>query len=286
MSRLPLEGRCLCGEVRYASSGAPGRMWYCHCRSCAKTSGAGFGTWVAVPKVNWKSGALARSSLFVPQDIARSFCRTCGSQLPAEYRDGSGAMLPAGGLDTVYDLKPTRHACTEQRASWLPICAKLGASDASSDCGTRATGIRSAARTSGLPVQGSCLCGAVVFTATGPPYAMRVCHCSRCRRRSGSSYFVGLACAASTLRIFRGKHSTCTWQLPGSARYIVHFCSKCGCSIPSIIRNTAFIPAGCLDADPGVRTRCHIYVGSRASWSETDDDLPRFQQLPPQDFNW
>lgn len=281
----PLRGRCLCGEVRYASRGTPGAMWYCHCPSCARSSGVGFATWIAVPGVSWDSGQSQRARVTLSAELVRSFCRICGSQLPAERRDRSGALLPAGGLDSVHGLRPSRHAFAEQRMAWLPEMASLPACPAApldQPCGAPCAQPRSGDSS----VLGSCLCGSVAFSLTPPLYAMRVCHCSRCRRRSGSTYFVGLACAASGLRVLRGEPSTRSWQLPTSSRYVVRFCAECGCSVPSVMGKTAFIAAGSLDSDPGVRTRCHVYVGSRAPWSEISDELPRFDRMPPPDFAW
>ncbi len=42
-----------------------------------------------------------------------------------------------------------------------------------------------------------------------------------------------------------------------------------------------FMPAGCLDGDPGVRPLAHIFVGSKAPWFEIADPLPRFDAYPP-----
>ncbi len=41
------------------------------------------------------------------------------------------------------------------------------------------------------------------------------------------------------------------------------------------------IALGTLDDDPGVRPECHVFVGSKASWFEITDDLPRYDELPP-----
>jgi hypothetical protein len=41
------------------------------------------------------------------------------------------------------------------------------------------------------------------------------------------------------------------------------------------------VPAGNLEADPGVRTEMHIFVASKAPWFEITDDLPRFSAYPP-----
>ena len=286
----PLRGRCLCGDVRYAASAPTGRMWHCHCRACAKTSGVGFGTWIEATEVSWESRGRPRVHVASSADLRRSFCGSCGSVLPAERRDGSAALLPAGGLDTVYDLRPGWHEYVAQRAPWLPAMADLPCHPASHDeqPDTRAP-CKAASppwHAPASPVPGSCLCGAVTYAANPPMHLMRACHCSRCRRRSGSSCFVGLACASSSLQILRGEALVRSWQLPASARYIARFCAECGSSVPSVIGTNAFIPAGSLDSDPGVRIRCHIYFASRASWTCPDDDLPHFDELPPRNFDW
>jgi hypothetical protein len=48
--------------------------------------------------------------------------------------------------------------------------------------------------------------------------------------------------------------------------------------------NHVVIPAGTLDDDPGVRPVVHIFTGSKAAWYEIRDDLPQFQEFPPDDF--
>ncbi|HVN41969.1 MAG TPA: GFA family protein [Steroidobacteraceae bacterium] len=285
-----LRGRCLCGAVEYQSVGPARGMWYCHCSTCAKSSGVGFGTWIEVSGVTWTVGEIHRARVTHLANPGRSFCGICGSQLPVELDGGSGALLPAGGLETVQGLKPAWHAFPAERMPWLPAFTDI-------DCQPRSRSATASTPAScrapstpfteaGPLVKGSCLCGSIAFEASPPLYAMRVCHCSRCRRRSGSSYFVGLACSAEGLSIRRGESLASTWHLPGSARYVLRFCSQCGSSVPVTIGNMAFIAAGVLDADPGIRTRCHIYFASRANWVGPEDSLPHFDELPPLDFNW
>jgi hypothetical protein len=42
-----------------------------------------------------------------------------------------------------------------------------------------------------------------------------------------------------------------------------------------------FVPAGNLDADPGIRPMSHIFVGSKVAWYDIPDQLPRFDAYPP-----
>lgn len=287
-----LRGRCLCGAVRYGATGPARDMWYCHCRACAKETGSGFGTWIEVPGVDWESGAGERRKR---ADEAggwlRSHCAICASRLPGERADGTAALLPAGGLEAVHGLRPTHHEFTADRLPWLPALASLPAFPAARDPADRSRAASRleptpAPRAPELPVRGSCLCGAIAFELASPPFAMRVCHCSRCRRRSGSSYFVALACAPSGLRFLSGEASIRRWQHPEAARYAVSSCAECGGPAPSAIGQSVFVNAGTLDTDPGVRTRAHLFHDSRAPWIGVADGLPRFAAYPPQGFDW
>jgi hypothetical protein len=40
------------------------------------------------------------------------------------------------------------------------------------------------------------------------------------------------------------------------------------------------LAAGTLDRPPALRTKFHVYVGSKASWYEIADSYPRFDELP------
>jgi hypothetical protein len=40
------------------------------------------------------------------------------------------------------------------------------------------------------------------------------------------------------------------------------------------------VPASTLDADPGIKAVCHIFVGSKAPWFEIRDAWPQYETLP------
>ena len=64
-----------------------------------------------------------------------------------------------------------------------------------------------------------------------------------------------------------------------------NFCTRCGSVVPSVPNGPSegeriFLPAGCLDDDPGVRPIAHIFTASKAPWHEINDALPRFAAYP------
>jgi hypothetical protein len=273
-----LRGHCLCGDVHYESTGPAGDMWYCHCRDCRKAGGVGFGTWIGVPGVRWSAGEsrVVRTAPS-PTGLTRAFCSQCGSVLPAQRARHGDALLPAGGLDGVGKLQPGRHDCTEARLPWLPApegLPRMSASEGSSP------------RPADTWASGSCLCGGVAWEVERPLVAMRACHCSRCRRRSGSSWFVGAMTREGALRLLRGAQAIRTWHMPGTRFYSVSFCEACGGPAPAVLPKGSFVSVGCLDDDPGARLLCHVFHGSRAPWVDVKDGLPRFEAFVPPDFDW
>jgi hypothetical protein len=134
-------------------------------------------------------------------------------------------------------------------------------------------------------VRGSCLCGDVAWEAAGQFDLMSHCHCSMCRKTHGTAFATWVATETSGFRMVRGGDGVARYESsPGFHRC---FCARCGSSVPRVPEDgepggeRVFVPAGCLDDDPGVRPLSHIFVGSKAPWFEITDDLPRFDAYPP-----
>jgi len=124
-----------------------------------------------------------------------------------------------------------------------------------------------------------CLCGAVTWKTDGPFQFMSHCHCSRCRKAHGTPFATYVAAPAGGFRS-SGRERVGRWESsPGFFRY---FCTRCGSVVPGDPwQGLVFLPAGCMEEDPGERPGAHIFVASRAPWFEIRDALPRFEAYPP-----
>ena len=128
-------------------------------------------------------------------------------------------------------------------------------------------------------VQGSCLCGGVRFEVTRPFRRANHCHCSRCRKHSGSSGLTQGRVARDGFRLLAGAELIRVFRPDGGA--VKAFCSVCGSSLfggswPD--GDEVSIRLGSLDGDPGIRPQYHSFVGSRAPWDELPPDgLPRHE---------
>ncbi len=130
--------------------------------------------------------------------------------------------------------------------------------------------------------KGSCVCGAVRW-AVRPPYRFfQYCHCSRCRKRTGSAHAANLAVLDGQLDWLEGESKVTRYELPSAKSWCNSFCSLCGSAAPWKTRNgKAFIvPAGGLDDPPEGQPLRNVHFASRASWYAHAAELPFFDDDP------
>lgn len=129
---------------------------------------------------------------------------------------------------------------------------------------------------------GECLCGEVAYRIDGDVTGVWLCHCSKCRRASGSAFQAGGVCARASFRWTRGADRVADYRLPSGYRRA--FCATCASPVPQLLEGTdrVWLPAGGLqDAGPALRATHHIFVGSKAPWYEIADGLPQFAEHAP-----
>lgn len=131
-------------------------------------------------------------------------------------------------------------------------------------------------------LRGSCLCGEVAYTVRPPFLFFQQCHCSRCRKSSGSAYRASLLAKVEQFAWSRGEEHVRRFELPGAKYFCTGFCGRCGSSLPWLSRDGSYVlvPAGTLDDDPGVRPDRNICWESRAPWYVHPHELPTFDEKP------
>jgi hypothetical protein len=132
-------------------------------------------------------------------------------------------------------------------------------------------------------IHGSCLCGGVQFElerVTGP---FELCHCSRCRKVSGSAFIAGVGVHRRDFRFVCGQELVRTYDAPildAPPAYRSSFCSRCGCPVPDPSSQAEWfeIAAGLLDDDPQLRPERHIMVECKSAWYTIADALPQLDR--------
>lgn len=129
---------------------------------------------------------------------------------------------------------------------------------------------------------GQCLCGEVKIEICGGITDIIHCHCSLCRKSSGTAYATNGFVSSAEFSVIQGEQLLKVFSLKqGRLR---HFCSNCGSPVysssaadPGRIR----IRLGILDSEITERPISHNFVSSKANWDNLDADLPRYDSHEP-----
>jgi hypothetical protein len=130
--------------------------------------------------------------------------------------------------------------------------------------------------------KGSCLCGHVTFELHGEPQWVAHCHCDMCRRATGAvvATYAGYEYSAA---VFNGNTLKSYESSPGVFR---KFCSNCGSSVSfegDKWPNEIHILISLLDNPDTLTPQVHVFTCDRVKWLQMDDELPKFDKLPPAD---
>ena len=123
---------------------------------------------------------------------------------------------------------------------------------------------------------GRCFCGAVHYAVADQFAYAANCHCSNCRRTTGSAFKPFAGIEREQLAITRGEDER---MIFGDEKGHDAHCGRCGSLLYSLVRNGAWVHVamGTLLDDPLIRPTAHIFVGSKAPWFDITDGLPQYQ---------
>lgn len=134
-----------------------------------------------------------------------------------------------------------------------------------------------------LTVSGSCFCGEAVYEITGNMGLFQYCHCSRCRKVSGSAHGANLFVKPEQFRWIKGEDKVRRFEPAHTKHFATAFCTQCGSNLPWLTKTgrAVVIPAGTLDAHPQIEPTASNYFASRAPWYRHVSELPMYDELPP-----
>lgn len=126
-------------------------------------------------------------------------------------------------------------------------------------------------------LRGGCACGAASYEV---PDAFRyaiACHCSRCRRATGSAFKPMGGIEVGEVRHTGGELMTVGDPSGTHDRR----CAACGSLLWSVVRDGAWahVAYGSLIDPPSLAIQAHIMVGSKAPWDTICDGLPQHDEF-------
>jgi hypothetical protein len=126
-------------------------------------------------------------------------------------------------------------------------------------------------------LSGECECGAVRYRVADEFLYAANCHCSNCRRATGSAFKAFSGIERDKLELTEGVDDL---LIVGEKDSNHTRCGACGSLLFSVVRDGAYVHVamGSLVDAPTIRPTEHIFVGSKAPWFEITDDLPQFEE--------
>lgn len=129
-------------------------------------------------------------------------------------------------------------------------------------------------------MQGSCLCGAILYEADTAGLLIGHCSCRTCRKAHAAPFTTTARVPRDKFRWRTGAEKLRSFESsPGKNR---HFCSVCGTHLiaerpadPYVILRVAT-----LDDDPGTKPIVHIWCSHEVPWLDYEGDIKRFGEWP------
>lgn len=132
--------------------------------------------------------------------------------------------------------------------------------------------------------EGGCLCGSMRYEINAEPVVAAVCHCTHCRRQSGSAF--------STVAGFPADAVTLTGDTLASFKdtgdsgmpVIRKFCRQCGSPLFSDAASAPglmFFKTGTLDQPERIPMGLEIWCSAKLPETTVAEGLPQFDGNPP-----
>jgi hypothetical protein len=129
-------------------------------------------------------------------------------------------------------------------------------------------------------IHGECLCRSIQIEMEDDFKYAFYCHCSLCRRRTGSAFVSIGGIESEKINVIQGE--PLLFKEGETTDGYRAICSKCHSSLFSVLmdRKRTHVNFGVLKNEPSRKPDHHIYVASKASWYQIQDLLPQYAELP------
>ncbi len=125
---LQKSGGCMCGAVRFETTGEPSAVFHCHCHSCRKHTGAPMATLGVFKADQVKFSGDERGIHRSAPGVGRAFCANCGTPLSWETAHNTFGLVCALHVSTFDDpdtLIPSAHSFYPERIPWFDAADNL-----------------------------------------------------------------------------------------------------------------------------------------------------------------
>lgn len=127
---------------------------------------------------------------------------------------------------------------------------------------------------------GQCSCGSVAFKFSSDAVRAYQCHCSICRKATGSAFSTTVMAPEAYFEWTHGQEIITSYSKKSG--YKVSFCSRCGSPVPNKFRGLPLytVPAGSLEDSGALEIVVHLHLGSKAAWDLNPVTGHQFNEIP------
>lgn len=131
-----------------------------------------------------------------------------------------------------------------------------------------------------MKTSGSCLCGKVKFLINKDIHTMYHCHCSLCRKQSGTGANSATLVSETLFEWVSGINFIGTFKKDSG--FTSCFCISCGSPVPNNVGNSPFIwiPLGLLNEMPVIKRRLGFCLNSKSNWAPIVQVDKEYSELP------
>lgn len=118
-------------------------------------------------------------------------------------------------------------------------------------------------------MKGACLCEAVTFEIAVTPERFYRCHCSLCRKQSGTGYNLATLVNEADFSWLSGESQIASWRKPTGYRN--DFCASCGSTVPNRLLDMPYIwlPVGLLNESADMQCTGDYCTDDAMPWDTT-----------------
>ncbi len=131
-------------------------------------------------------------------------------------------------------------------------------------------------------ISGACVCGAVTYAGVVDPVFSGNCHCTDCRKLSGSGHLSLLVVPNHQVTI-NGQVQRHSVTADSGATVANFFCPKCGSQIyktGDYMTDMTFLVAATLDDPEVFKPEMSVYASRALSWDQPHNDTQVFETMP------
>ena len=129
-------------------------------------------------------------------------------------------------------------------------------------------------------MKGKCVCGQVEFEISGNLPNLYQCHCSLCKKATGTAACLAVVVGVNNIKWLKGQDNITSFTKENGFR--TDFCSTCGSPVPNKMNlgEYLWIPAGVLEGSMDGKIAAHIFSESMASWEDEAENCKSYQNAP------